>query len=428
MDEPLLILKRSLSPPLWQTLLEVARLATQLKMPLHLVGGAVRDLFLGRPLGDLDLAVEGNAIKLAQLLVESLGGKATTHRRFLTATWTSSDGFALDLASTRTETYAAPGSLPTIKQANLAADLLRRDFTINAAALALNGDHPGAITALDAFREDIRQRVLRILHPASFQDDPTRILRGVRYARRLRFTFSEQTASAIGPALDVFSSLSGERVRYDLCLILEEQNALCMLNQLGELGVLKAIDPDLPNPVSGSSLAEALSFHLNRIAEQHWQIPNSASQDLTVKVALILWLLPPGAKRASQIAARLDYPGHLLQSLHETHSILEFFRQSGKPLLPSEITTFLEKQSSLAHYAAWCWLHGTPQAALIEKFSREWRLTRPSVTADDLISMGVQPGPRLGAILLRLRQALLDGEIIGDAGERQLINAFLEEA
>src|SRR5579884_2405324 len=149
---------------------------------VHLVGGAVRDLLLGGAPPDLDLVVEGDAAGL----VAQLGGVIVRHERF--GTWTVAlDGFSYDIAQARSETYPAPGALPEVRPATLEVDLRRRDFTVNAIALALGGSTPGQLSAVPHALEDLDRRQLRVLHSLSFADDPTRLLRLVRYRARLGF-------------------------------------------------------------------------------------------------------------------------------------------------------------------------------------------------------------------------------------------------
>ena len=159
------------------------------------VGGAVRDLLLGREPGDLDIVVEGDAAAVARRAAARLGGEVLVHERFGTAT-VRAGATAFDVASARRETYARPGALPDVEAgATLADDLARRDFTVNTFALRLSD---GALTAWPGAEDDLRARVLRVLHDGSFRDDPTRLIRLARYAGRLGFAVEPRTARARG--------------------------------------------------------------------------------------------------------------------------------------------------------------------------------------------------------------------------------------
>lgn len=194
---------------------------------VYLVGGAVRDELLGRTPKEYDFVVEGDAIAVARRAAERLGAELTVHERFGTATVRTADD-SFDLTSARTETYAHPGALPTVTLgATIEQDLARRDFTINAIARSLDGRevaYPGA-------REDLRTGVLRILHDRSFVDDPTRMLRLVRYAERLGFRPDPDTAALVD--LDLLGTISSDRVNREIRLLLDESPHL-----LGEYGAL----------------------------------------------------------------------------------------------------------------------------------------------------------------------------------------------
>ncbi len=207
---------------------------------VHLVGGAVRDLLLGGAPIDLDLAVEGDAVALAS----SLGGEIQVHDRFGTST-VRLDGFTYDIARTRRETYAEPGALPDVEPAPLVVDLQRRDFTVNAIALALAGDGAGQLGAVPAALEDLDARRLRVLHDRSFIDDPTRLLRLVRYATRLRFEIEAHTRALADAAISAgaLRTLSGSRIGAELRLLAREPDPVRALAGLRLLGLDTAIHP-----------------------------------------------------------------------------------------------------------------------------------------------------------------------------------------
>ncbi|HEY1510210.1 MAG TPA: hypothetical protein VGF93_14475 [Solirubrobacteraceae bacterium] len=208
---------------------------------VHLVGGAVRDLLLGGAPVDLDLAVEGDAEEFAA----SLGGELKVHDRFGTST-VRLDGFDYDIARTRRETYARPGALPDVVPAPLAEDLQRRDFTVNAIALALGCDAPGELAAAPRAIEDLAARRLRVLHDRSFIDDPTRLFRLVRYASRLGFEIEPHTrALAMRATHDgAVGTVSGPRVGAELRLLARERDPVRALEGLRGLGLDAAVHPE----------------------------------------------------------------------------------------------------------------------------------------------------------------------------------------
>ncbi|GAH60002.1 unnamed protein product [marine sediment metagenome] len=226
-------------------LMQLAGKVTQSqKQKLYLVGGVVRDLLLGKPNFDLDLVVEGDAINLAQQLVQSKPGKITTHPRFNTAKlqW---DEWSVDLTTARSETYAQPGALPTVKPGSLTSDLFRRDFTINAMAIDLNPSRYGELIDLYGGRDDLEHKLIRILHENSFIDDATRIWRGLRYEQRLNFRLEKNTLKLLKRDIPMLDTISGDRIRYELECIFKEERPEKVLRRAEELGVLPKLHPSL---------------------------------------------------------------------------------------------------------------------------------------------------------------------------------------
>ena len=168
-------------PPHSYTLIQaIASEANSLAVPVFLVGGSVRDALLGVAVGDLDIVVEGNAVTLATKVAEALGGQVSSLSQFGTAMLKLS-GKRLDLAMARREVYIRPGALPKVEASSIHEDLGRRDFSINAMAIALSGPEAGQLLDQHGGRKDLERGLIRVLHPKSFLDDPTRVLRAVRY-------------------------------------------------------------------------------------------------------------------------------------------------------------------------------------------------------------------------------------------------------
>ncbi|MBC8100709.1 MAG: CCA tRNA nucleotidyltransferase, partial [Armatimonadetes bacterium] len=234
----------------------VARIAQNADAPLYLVGGVVRDVLVNRRTLDLDFVLEGDAIGFARQLQRLYGGDLTTHPPFGTAKWqlagaTLADALQttpdllpahLDFAMARRETYAHPGALPTVTPDSIQTDLQRRDFSINALAVALDADQ-----LLDPFGglDDLRSGIVRVLHDASFEDDPTRILRAVKYAARLGFTIEPHTAALLTGALPGLGIITGERIRHELTLLLVEPEPERGYADLAARGALAASHPAL---------------------------------------------------------------------------------------------------------------------------------------------------------------------------------------
>ena len=244
------LLETSLDKARLDLIRRVAEEATGGGLPLYMVGGSVRDLVLGRPINDFDIIVEGDAIALARSLSRKHGGGVTAHTKFGTAKWflpgdLKNDHDTLDLISARSETYRHPAALPTVQFGTIEDDLRRRDFTINAMAIRLDGVHFGELRDDLHGMDDLQKNVIRVLHSRSFIDDPTRMYRAVRYEVRYGFSIAEETLALIPEARTLVEKLSPQRIRHELDLILDESQAVSMLKRLDELDLLTCIHPGL---------------------------------------------------------------------------------------------------------------------------------------------------------------------------------------
>jgi tRNA nucleotidyltransferase (CCA-adding enzyme) len=349
------------------------------------VGGAVRDLLLGGRPSDLDLVVEGDALEVARRAAERLDGEVLVHERFGTATVRGAEG-AFDLAGVRRESYPQPGSLPVVELGvPLEEDLARRDFTVNTLALRLaDAELRGAPGAC----EDLEARVLRVLHDASFRDDPTRLLRLARYAGRLGFEVEPHTAALARLAVSVgaLGTVSGERLGAELRLLAGESQPAA-LAALDEHGLGRAL---LPGFRLDAALAERAVALCPVDARPGFVALGSAVRDARAdEVAGRLRELgfPAGEAEAVVACAELD---RLLSALRDVR--------------PSAADAVLRHRPLEAAVLA---------AAAGSEPARDWleraRHLRVSIGGDDLLAAGLS-GPAIGRALLAARSALLDGD------------------
>ena len=219
---------------------EVGRQAQRHNLSAYLVGGVVRDLILKRSNLDLDFVIEGDAIKFAKAFVKAKKASVTTYPRFGTATVTLKSGLIFDLATARKERYPFSGALPVVEKGTLADDIFRRDFTINTLAMAVNPGQFAQLTNLFEGLADIKAKKIRILHDQSFVDDPTRILRAVRFEQRLGFKIEERTLTILGQALKegVVRNVKPPRYFEEFKKMLEEPSPEKYLRRLSDLGGL----------------------------------------------------------------------------------------------------------------------------------------------------------------------------------------------
>ncbi|MDD5190832.1 MAG: hypothetical protein PHE50_07305 [Dehalococcoidales bacterium] len=237
-------IKQAFPPETVALMGQAADIADAQKQDIYLVGGAVRDLLLGLPIDDIDITVNGSAIDLAQKLALVNGGKLVIHPLFNTATLKTADA-TMDFAMLRTETYAKPGALPAVTPGTLEADLLRRDFTINAMAIGLNKNNYGQLVDLYDGKQDLDNGLIRVLHENSFIDDATRIWRALRYEIRLGFRIEHQTRSLMKRDARMLPTVGGFRLRHELELVLQEKEPEKILTHALTYNALHYLHPAL---------------------------------------------------------------------------------------------------------------------------------------------------------------------------------------
>jgi tRNA nucleotidyltransferase (CCA-adding enzyme) len=325
--------------------------------PVYLVGGAVRDLLLGRGRADIDLVVEGDAGDLAA----RLGADAVEHERFATAK-ARLNGHEVDIATARTETYARPGALPEVEPSSLSDDLARRDFTINAMAIPLGGE-PVLIDSHSGL-DDLLAGLLRVLHRRSFTDDPTRALRAARYAARFGFALETETAELLGAA--DLSTVSADRRQAELLRLAGEPTAVRGLELIVEWGL---VDPRAEGARLTADVAELLASPL-------W------SGFVERRDVLLAAALGPPGDEAVLAAADPASPSKAVEMA------------GGRP--PVEL--------ALARALGAKWL---------DRYLTEWRLVSLEIDGGELIAAGIPEGPALGRGLQEALRRKLDGEIGG---------------
>jgi len=373
---------------------------------VYLVGGVVRDLLLGYPNFDLDLVVEGDAVKLAQQVAKTSQAKLLAHHHFGTAKLRY-ENFTLDLATARKETYARPGALPAVTPGTLKDDLIRRDFSINAMAISLAANDYGELVDPHQGKNDLEHRLIRILHPGSFSDDATRILRAVRYEQRLGFELEAQTAQLLKRDIPMLDTISGDRIRHELELIFKEKQPEFVINQLGELGVLPRISPLLKGD---GWIVE--KFDKARRLKKPTQLPS---------LYFCLFIYSFNEKGIEQFLARLNIPAKSSRAMRDTLLLktkLPFIDTS--PLKPSEIYYLLREYEPVAIQANAIATESSTVHRHLQLFLTKLRYIRTSLDGEELKRLGISAGPEMGKVLQILHKAKLDGEVSTKADEKKL--------
>jgi len=326
--------------------------------PVYLVGGAVRDLLLGRPRADVDLAVEGDAAALA----ERLGGADVSHERFGTVK-VDVEGHEVDIASARAETYPEPGALPVVSPAEgIEQDLARRDFSVNALAIPLQGE-PRLIDPCGG-KADLDEGLLRVLHDRSFVDDPTRAIRAARYASRFGFALEPKTEELL--RLTDLTTVSADRRRAELERLASEENAYRGFELLAGWGLID-LRPD------GLQLMKAVG---ELLGTPHW------AEEVPREQALVAAALgPPGGE---EVLASMWKP------------------KPGEGVELAERRDPVELILARAMGADW-----------LDSYLTAWRKIQLEIDGDDLIAAGIEQGPAIGRGLRAARHKKLEREIFG---------------
>ncbi len=381
-------------------------------MKLYLIGGVVRDLLLGRRNIDLDLVVEGDAIALADELAAMKQGKAVKHPHFGTAKvqW---DNWSVDIATARSESYARPGALPKVRTGSIGDDLFRRDFAINAMAVELIPDRYGELLDPCGGRDDLERGLVRVLHEKSFVDDATRIWRALRYEQRLKFRLEPRTLRLLRRDIAMLDTVSGDRIRHELELVLKEELPEKMLRRADELGVLQRLHPSLKGD--------------DWLAEKFRQVREITAHDMpALYLALLAYRL--NEVEAEALLSYLRLPRSTVRILRDAVAVKSAIGQLSIPgLSPSSIYRLLQGYDSLALLANSLAADSPVAAKHIHLFLNVLRHVKPGLTGEDLKKMGVAPGPRVSKLLDLLREARLDGKVSSRKGEEGLVEEWLAQ-
>lgn len=411
----------------------IAWYAQALDLSLYMVGGVVRDLLLQRPNLDIDFVVETSAIDFAHSLQTRYGGEVYSFQPFGTAKWLLDDQAAvalgadpgslphhIDFATARNEFYEHPTALPTVYKSSIKLDLQRRDFTINTLAIQLSpAAASGQILDFYGGLDDMRQGLIRVLHSLSFVEDPTRILRAVRFERRLAFSIEPRTSELIQSALPMLRRISGERVRNELDLLLREPEPERALLTLRARSILEAIHP-------GFTFDERITQHFQqaRNAALAWPLPKP--DDAVLYWHILATQFVPD--QVTDLGERLLFGRKMLDSLLDASRLAQQLADLARAeMRPSQILERLEPLSEVSILVGWLTAADTLARERLHKYLVSWRFVHPTTTGHSLRALGLRPGPCYSVILKRLRSARLDGEVLDDASEAALLQQVIRE-
>lgn len=423
-------------PDIYYNLLHtVGELGDKLNIPVYAVGGFVRDILMDRVNLDMDITVEGDGIAFARSLADLLGGRMRSHPKFQTAIVIYTDGAGheqrIDVATARLEYYEHPGALPTVELSSIKMDLARRDFTINALAIRLNSANFGDLVDPFGAQRDMKEKSIRVLHSLSFVEDPTRVLRAIRFEKRFGFKIDQQTEKLVKNCLQLgfLRNLSGARLMNELRHIFDEKSPLLCIERMENLGVLSDIHQSLKlTPHKTDLLAnteEVISWYkllFLKEEPQNWALylmglcPNLKYKEMLSVLERLMFTerakndfmsMREATRMASKELTAWQKP--LNRSMRELYNILIKLPLEGVLHLMA-LAAFKGIRKDISHY-----------------LSRLWHM-QLEITGDDLLQMGAERGPGIGLVLRRIMEAKADGKADTRAEQLQLAGKFLIES
>jgi len=400
--------------------------AESLDSSVYCVGGFVRDLFLEVANFDVDLVVEGNGEEMARKLAERLGGKARIHERFRTGVIMLPDGNKIDVATARTEYYEFPAALPKVERSSIREDLYRRDFTINTLAINLQPDHFGDLIDYFGGRKDLEEGYIRILYNLSFVEDPTRILRAIRFEQRYQFSIETDTLRFARDAIErhLLGKLSYKRILNELILILNEKDPGPALDRLKEIGVWQYVLP------------EVQLEHLNRVTLKRIPVIVVWLEERYYPVTIKTWLLyitvllaRLSEEKVAGIIERYRFDAYAARSIRESRGVPEMAEILMKnPNLPmTEIDAVIKDWTrENIVYLLLLVREEEPWEHLVHYLDLKERV-EVKINGNDLKDLGLKPGPKFSYILDELYALVLSETIHTREEELAMVRRWIEE-
>jgi tRNA nucleotidyltransferase (CCA-adding enzyme) len=409
---------------LLQTIGEVAETAG---FKAYAVGGFVRDLLLTQKNLDLDIVVEGDGIVFAKKLVQQMGGRLKTHDRFITANVTLPDGFKIDVATARLEYYEYPAALPTVELSSIKLDLYRRDFTINAMAVQLNPTQFGTLIDFFNCQNDLKEKLIKVLHNLSFVEDPSRILRAIRFEKRMDFRIARHTERLIRGAvkMDLFNRSTNPRLFAELQHIFSEENPIPAIKRLADFNLFPFLWPDLkPNLKVDRRFLHILTQAQRAIS---WFRLLYLEKDKKIEPWRIYLSAIMGRSRPSQLESfcdRFQVPQRVCNELIQQKLIADelanrLYEQT--PIKNSDTYRMLAPLSNDGLLYLIAIARKNEIKKLVSLYVTSLRNTQPLLNGQDLQALGYTPGKAFKKMLSTLVNTRLDGVVQSRDDEKEFI-------
>ena len=404
-------LKRVLPEDLLNICIALGELAAP--QTLYIVGGAARDTLLGNATREIDFVLEGDAVAFAEKAERAGLGRKTAASQFLTVKFLVRQ-HEVDVATARREEYAFSGALPTVAHGDIANDLARRDFSVNAIAVSVSPGSFGSVMDRHGGIADLQSQTLRALHEGSFQDDATRMIRAARYAARLDFTLDSETEAWVRRDAAYIPSIGPDRLRHEFDRLWSEPAPEKALELLAAWGVAEHMP-------TGSNWGHAPDAPAVREA---------TPTDIPLPDVYWALLATTAPSESSGLVEAFNLSGRPREAVED---VARWMSQEKASLVlestagqRSRVAAALEEFSQSALVALQI-TESTEIGVIIRGYLAEWRHARPALNGNDLLALGVQQGPQIGGYLERLRSAQLDGEVNSREDEIALIRKWMRE-
>jgi tRNA nucleotidyltransferase (CCA-adding enzyme) len=391
-----------------ETLYQIGQAGDDLGYSVFMVGGIVRDLFLGIPNLDLDIVVEEDAIKFAKYFSNNKNGKIRSHQKFKTAVVVLPNGLKIDFASARREFYEFPAALPEVEFASIKKDLYRRDFTINAMAIQINQDKFGRLLDFFGGKRDLELKKIRILYSLSFTEDPARIIRAVRFEQRYNFTIEQSTEKFLRKAVKegLISRIRKKRLSEEFLILLQEKEPVKVFQRMDKLGILSGIIPEL-------SLEQNLINKFLQIEKtmKEWNM-KFPEEEINKGILYIYYLLKNTKLDIKSITKKIELKNKHIQKIKDIFEKKDkiTYLLNERNIMPSNIYYYL---SSINNELMFITLLEENKNKLIKNrinnYLKFYKNASIDISGNDLKKLGMKPSPIYAKILKLVLYLKLNG-------------------
>lgn len=408
-----------------EILYKIGQTADHLDCSVFMVGGIVRDLFLGIPNLDIDIVIEEDAIKFAQYFSKKMKGKIRCHKKFKTAVVILPSGLKIDFASARREFYEFPAAFPEVEFASIKKDLYRRDFTINAMAIKLNQEQFAGLIDFYGGKRDLESKKIRILYSLSFTEDPARVLRAVRFEQRYNFTIEKSTLKFLKKAVKegLVARVRKKRLTEELLILLKEKNPVRILKRMDKLGIVSGIFPDLN---LNNDLVEKF-----KLIEEKILVWNKCFllENINKNIVYLYYLLMFSQLKIGQIKKKIELSDKHIKKIEKIYnmkeSIIVILRK--RRIMPSQIYHYLKDVPNELLFVIF--IEENKNIFIMNKlyeYLNTYKYETVYISGNELGKLGMKPGPIYAKILKLVFYLQLNG-ILKNRNEEILFIKKLKE-